>query len=97
MIGNYCNHATGPQKNAYPRHMAINSKKQFLLIDIQHNVEASKKIQLMTEWNNSNYQKEKLKVWKALVVWSDNKLDSKTSLVISTCGTKNGPTKLHGL
>jgi hypothetical protein len=35
-------------------------------------VEASKKIQLMTEWDDPNKQKEKLKVWKALVVWSDN-------------------------
>ena len=48
------------------------SKKDFWLIDSQHSVEASKKIQLMTEWDDPHKQKEKLKVWKALVVWSDN-------------------------
>ena len=26
----------------------------------------------MTEWDDPNHQKEKLKVWKALVVWSDD-------------------------
>ena len=26
----------------------------------------------MTEWDDPHNQKEKLKVWKALVVWSDN-------------------------
>ena len=48
------------------------SKGDFWLIDGQHSVKASKKIQLMTEWDDPNNQKEKLKVWKALVVWSDN-------------------------
>lgn len=48
------------------------SKGDFWLIDGQHSVEASKKIQLMDKWNDPNNQKEKLKVWKALVVWSDN-------------------------
>ena len=47
-------------------------KGDFWLIDGQHSVEASKKIQLMTEWDDPHNQKEKLKVWKALVVWSDN-------------------------
>lgn len=46
-------------------------KEFFWLINNQHSVEASKKIQLMIEWDDSNHQK-KLKVWKALVVWSDN-------------------------
>ena len=44
------------------------SRGDFWLIDGQHSVEASKKIQLMTEWDDPNKQKEKLKVWKALVV-----------------------------
>lgn len=48
------------------------SKGDFWLIDGQHSVEASKKIQLMTEWDDPNNEKEKLKIWKALVVWSDN-------------------------
>lgn len=48
------------------------SKGDFWLIDGQHSVEAAKKIQLMDEWTDPNNQKEKLKVWKALVVWSDN-------------------------
>ena len=26
----------------------------------------------MIEWDDPNYQKEKLKVWKALVVWSND-------------------------
>ena len=43
----------------------------FWLIDGQHNVEAAKKIQNMTNWQDPNNQKEKLKWWKALVVWSD--------------------------
>ena len=47
-------------------------KGDFWLIDGQHSVEASKKIQLMNEWDDPNHQKEKLKVWKALVVWSDD-------------------------
>ena len=47
-------------------------KGNFWLIDGQHSVEASKKIQLMTEWDDPNHQKKKLKVWKALVVWSDD-------------------------
>ena len=34
----------------------------FWLIDGQHNVKASKKILLMTEWDDPNHQKEKLKV-----------------------------------
>ena len=44
----------------------------FWLIDGQHSVEAAKKIQLMENWDDPYGQKEKLKVWKALVVWSDN-------------------------
>ena len=32
------------------------------LIDSQHGVEVSKKIQLMIEWDDPNHQKEKLKV-----------------------------------
>ena len=47
-------------------------KGDFWLIDGQHSVEAAKKIQLMHNWNDPYGQKEKLKVWKALVVWSDN-------------------------
>jgi hypothetical protein len=47
------------------------SKGDFWLIDGQHSVEASKKIQNMTE-GVSQKQKDKLKVWDALVVWSDN-------------------------
>lgn len=47
-------------------------KGDFWLIDGQHSVEASKKIQLMDEWDDPANQKEKLKVWKALVVWSDD-------------------------
>lgn len=43
-------------------------KGNFWLIDDQHNVEASKKIQLMNEWDDPNHQKEQLKFWKALVV-----------------------------
>lgn len=53
------------------------SKGDFWLIDGQHSVEASKKIQLMDEWADPNNQKEKLKFWKALVVWSDD--DTKLS------------------
>jgi len=44
----------------------------FWLIDGQHSVEAAKKIQDMDNWDDPYGQKEKLKVWKALVVWSDN-------------------------
>ena len=33
---------------------------------------AAKKIQGMNEWLDPNNQKEKLKTWKALVVWSDD-------------------------
>ena len=44
----------------------------FWLIDGQHSVEAAKKIQLRTDWADPNNLKEKLKCWKALVVWSDN-------------------------
>ena len=47
-------------------------KGDFWLIDGQHSVEASKKLQLMTDWNDPNRLKDKLKVWKALVVWSDD-------------------------
>lgn len=47
-------------------------KGDFWLIDGQHSVMAAKKIQLMADWEDPNGQKEKLKVWKALVVWSDN-------------------------
>ena len=46
--------------------------RDFSLIDGQHNVEASEKIQLRTNWPDPHNQKEKLQVWKALVVWSDN-------------------------
>lgn len=35
-------------------------------------MEAAKKIQLKTNWADPNNQKEKLKWWKALVVWYDN-------------------------
>ena len=45
-------------------------KGDFWLIDRQHSVEASKKIQTMNDWVDPNNQKEKLKKWKALVVWS---------------------------
>lgn len=44
-------------------------KGNFWLIDDLHNVEAYKKIQLMTEWDDPNHKKEKLKVWNTLVVW----------------------------
>ena len=47
-------------------------KGDFWLIDGQHSVEAAKKIQRMDNWADPYGQKEKLKVWKALVVWSDN-------------------------
>lgn len=47
-------------------------KGDFWLINSQHIVEASKKIQLMTEWDNPNHQKKKLNVWKALVIRFDD-------------------------
>ena len=47
-------------------------KGNFWLIDGQHNVDALKKIQNMNDWTDPNNQKEKLKWWKALVVWSDD-------------------------
>ena len=47
-------------------------KGDFWLIDGQHSVEASKRIQNMPDWEDPNNQKEKLQWWKALVVWSDN-------------------------
>lgn len=47
-------------------------KGDFWLIDGQHSVEASKKIQNLPNWSDPKNQKEKLKKWKALVVWSDN-------------------------
>ena len=56
-------------------------KGNFWLIDNQHNVEASKKLQLMAEWDDPNRLKEKLQVWKALVVW----LDDKTRLSDISC------------
>jgi hypothetical protein len=46
------------------------SKGDFWLIDGQHSVEASKKMQLMGD-KVPKYKKEKVKVWRALVVWSD--------------------------
>ncbi len=46
-------------------------KGDFWLIDGQHSVEAAKKIQTLPNWTDPNNQKEKLKTWKALVVWSD--------------------------
>jgi hypothetical protein len=47
------------------------SKRDLWLIDGQHGVEASKKMQLMGD-KVPQYKKEKVKVWSALVVWSDN-------------------------
>ena len=47
-------------------------KGDFWLIDGQHSVCAAKKIQGMVEWDDPNNQKEKLKTWKALVVWSED-------------------------
>ena len=44
----------------------------FWLIDGQHSVDALKKIQNMNDWTDPNNQKEKLKWWKAVVVWSDD-------------------------
>lgn len=57
-----------PTPNMWPE----KSKTNFWLIDDHHSVEASKKIQLITERDNPNNRKEKLKVWKTLVVRSDN-------------------------
>ena len=45
-------------------------KGDFWLINGQHSMEASKKIQLIIGWDDLKHQKEKLKLWKALVVWS---------------------------
>ena len=47
-------------------------KGDFWLIDGQHSVCAAKKIQGMVKWDDPNNQKEKLKTWKALVVWSED-------------------------
>jgi hypothetical protein len=48
------------------------AKGDFWLIDGQHNVEAAKKLQTKTNWNDPNRLKHKVKVWDALVVWSDD-------------------------
>jgi hypothetical protein len=48
------------------------AKGDFWLIDGQHSVEAAKKLQTKTNWNDPNRLKEKVKVWDALVVWSDD-------------------------
>ncbi len=47
-------------------------KGDFWLIDGQHSVEAAKQIQTKIEWDDPNNQKEKLKKWKALVVWDSD-------------------------
>ena len=47
-------------------------KGDFWLIDGQHSVAAAKKIQTMVDWMDPTNQKERLKTWKALVVWSDD-------------------------
>ena len=62
----------GQKKMPTPEMWPTIEKGDFWLIDGQHSVEASKKIQRMTDWEDPNGQREKLKVWKALVVWSDN-------------------------
>ena len=48
------------------------AKGDFWLIDGQHSVEAAKKLQTKTDWSDPNKLKEKVKVWDALVVWSDD-------------------------
>ena len=47
-------------------------KGDFWLIDGQHSVEASKRIQLRPNYQDPHNMKEKVQVWKALVVWSDS-------------------------
>ena len=49
-------------------------KNNFWLIDRWHNMETSKEIQLIIEWDDTNHQINQLKVSKALVVWSDDKI-----------------------
>ena len=48
------------------------AKGDFWLIDGQHSVEAAKKLQTKTDWSDPNKLKEKVKVWDALVIWSDD-------------------------
>lgn len=44
---------------------------RFQLMDMHHNVEAAKKIHNLDSWVDPYGRKAKLKVWRALVVWSD--------------------------
>ena len=67
----------GLKRKPTPEMWPTIEKGDFWLIDGQHSVEASKKIQTRTDWADPNNQKEKLKVWKAMVVWSDD--DTKLS------------------
>lgn len=48
------------------------AKGDFWLIDGQHSVEAAKQLQVRTDIVDKNNIKESLKVWNALVVWSDD-------------------------
>jgi len=67
----------GHKKTPTPDMWPEIKKGDFWLIDGQHSVCAAKKIQGMHEWDDPYNQKEKLKTWRALVVWSDD--DTKLS------------------
>ena len=47
-------------------------KGDFWLIDDQHSVEAAKQLQVRIDWVEKKNIRKSLKVWNALVVWSDN-------------------------
>jgi hypothetical protein len=63
----------GQRRMPTPEMWPAISKGDFWLIDGQHSVEAAKRIQLRTFIDPHNL-KERLKVWNAIVVWSDSEI-----------------------
>ena len=62
----------GHKKMPTPDMWPTKEKGDFWLFDGQHSVEAAKQLQVRTDWVDKNQLHKKLKVWNALVVWSDD-------------------------
>lgn len=61
------------QRKMPTKEMWFRIENFFWHIKTKLGVEKSEKIHVIKDWEDPKHQKEKLKVWKALVVWSDNK------------------------
>lgn len=54
----------------------------------QHSVEAAKKIQRIINWEDPNRQNDKLKIWKALTMRSNNETKMNDVFMYFNLGSK---------